>query len=228
PIGYGVGTPQFRIRLFQHDEVNGQPVDRILYTSTSNFSPVPSDYSLVRYSHTFTLPSNFEWEFPTTWVDIEIKSTNSTWVVVDGVQLVRGTYPTAYDAEDSLWRVAKGYIDIDRTGLFWETLWSGAVYLRDDHMIYPSKPLSECTTGWILQWQGYDPGVGIQNHTYQYTHIPKTSLFNTGRGHRVLLIRGSATYVNKYFYVYDTYITGVPENGQGDNRNLVLSAIYEY
>src|SRR5690606_25398833 len=109
-----------------------------------------------------------------------------------------------------------------------EPLWEGVYYLTDTQTVYPMLPLTQCRTGWILQWQGYDPGVGIQNHTYQYTHIPKASLKNAGRGHRVLLIRGTATYVNKYFYVYDTYITGVAENGQGDNRNLVLAAIYEY
>ena len=123
------------------------------------------------------------------------------------------------------WIIINGNVYISS---FNTPLWTGAVYLRDDHMIYPLKPLSECTTGWILQWQAYDPGVGIANSNYQYTHIPKTSLKNAGRGHRALLIRGSATYVNKYFYIYDTYITGVPENGQGDNRNLVLSAVYEY
>src|SRR5690606_19159402 len=60
-----------------------------------------------------------------------------------------------------------GNVEIDS---FNNTLWTGAVYLRDDHMIYPLKPLSECTTGWILQWQAYDPGVGIANSNYQYTH----------------------------------------------------------
>lgn len=110
---------------------------------------------------------------------------------------------------------------------FDNTLWSGSIYLLDTHVIQPSKALSKCMTGWILQWQYFLPGTGVQDHDYQFTYIPKATLKNSGNGHRVLLQSGSR-FVTKYFYVYDNQITGHADNGQGDNRYLVLSAIYEF
>jgi len=106
-------------------------------------------------------------------------------------------------------------------------LWEGAVYLLDSHTVTPSKPLSSCMTGWILRWQAYNVGEGVEQSNFQYTHIPKVTLQAGGRGHRVLLRRGG-TLVTKYFYIYDGYIVGYEDNGQGDNRNLVLSGVFEY
>src|SRR5690625_6590261 len=75
-------------------------------------------------------------------------------------------------------------------------LWTGAVYLLNSHTVTPSKTLSECMTGWILRWQAYNVGEGVEQSNFQYTHIPKVTLQAGGRGHR-LVLRRSGTMVTK-------------------------------
>src|SRR5699024_7628780 len=48
-------------------------------------------------------------------------------------------------------------------------LWTGTVYLMDIHTIRPTKKLSDCTTGWVLQWQRYESGEGKLNNNFQHT-----------------------------------------------------------
>src|SRR5699024_11124008 len=72
-----------------------------------------------------------------------------------------------------------------KTTADYKPLWTGTVYLMDIHTIRPTKKLSDCTTGWVLQWQRYESGEGKLNNNFQHTFIPKQTLINgEGQGHR--------------------------------------------
>src|SRR5699024_1757879 len=109
-----------------------------------------------------------------------------------------------------------------------EALWTGTVYLMDIHTIRPTKKLSDCTTGWILQWQRYESGEGKLNNNFQHTFIPKQTLNNgEGQGHRTTVSRDD-NLIRKYFYVSDDKIVGHARNGEGTDRELALTAVYEF
>jgi hypothetical protein len=53
-------------------------------------------------------------------------------------------------------------------------LWSGASYMRDDQNVTPTKPLSKCRNGWVLEWSDYDPDSGANDYDFAYSYIPKS------------------------------------------------------
>src|SRR5699024_725586 len=118
--------------------------------------------------------------------------------------------------------------EIEKTKPTTDALWTGTVFLMDVHTIIPTKKLSDCHTGWILQWQYYQSGEGKVNSNFQFSYIPKTTLSNgEGLGHRDILQRGSQV-VRKYFYVYEDKIHGYDTNGESVNRELALTGVFEW
>lgn len=188
------------------------------------FPPVPDDYSIVRHSVTFEVPESFSL-YDELELKITGKSGNMSWVQCDGVQLVESPLPSVYQPEDSVWQLTKGNYTAQVKD---HMLWAGAVYLLDVHTVEPDKKITDCRTGWIMQWEGYDPGDGQKGHSYQFTHIPKQTIYYNGEGssHGAVLRRWSR-HIYKYFYVYEDKIIGHEDNGD-DNRELALTAIYEY
>jgi hypothetical protein len=117
-----------------------------------------------------------------------------------------------------------------------EALWTGAWYGGKDMTITPSKSLSECASGWILQWEVYSESGAPSGTAFQFTHIPKQYvLYHSGRGvvMPVCAYNGSNPQV-KYVYIEDSKISGNANNapdgvttGKG-NKMYVLTKIYEY
>jgi phage minor structural protein len=65
--------------------------------------------SVVRYSLTFTLPSNITIGYDAgNSFGVEILSANSSWIMIDGVQLVEGSYPVYYNDNSDLWSFMNG------------------------------------------------------------------------------------------------------------------------
>jgi hypothetical protein len=54
-----------------------------------------------------------------------------------------------------------------------DTLWTGASYMHENQIITPTKKLSECRNGWILEWSDYVPGTGAKDYDYFYSYVPK-------------------------------------------------------
>lgn len=111
------------------------------------------------------------------------------------------------------------------------------VYPNAGSSITPSKSLSECRGGWMLVWTGFDTsGAKFKDEYIQTVLIPKRShKGSTWAGESmtfsfVYSTDGSTTsQCVKTIKVYDTRIeSSVSYNGTGNNRNIVLKAIYEY
>lgn len=191
------------------------------------FPAVPSNYKIQRHAVTFTTPSTFQ-SFE--GIQVVIGTGNTEWVQVDGVQLVEGSRPSVYQPEDAVWDILNpketvGY-NIRKEGM---SLWVGASYMHESQIIYPDKKLSECTNGWILEWQAYSGGK--LNRRFSHTHVPKSQGFiNSGLSYSVVVPQGDtpADSAFKYLYIKDDSITGQMYNNDGVNRNAVLSAVYEY
>ncbi|MFD1900440.1 hypothetical protein [Enterococcus termitis] len=115
-------------------------------------------------------------------------------------------------------------------------LWSGAWYGGQGQVTTPSKPLSSCTNGWILQWEGYSEQGAPNSSAFQFIYIPKQfGIYHQGRG--VVCMINSYNGGNpqvKYLYVYNDKLSGHANNaldkdttGKG-TKMYVLTKIYEY
>lgn len=121
--------------------------------------------------------------------------------------------------------VVLGTIDVDPSPL----LWSGENYLNAGQTVIPSKKITDCANGWILQWQTHEPGVGRVNTNFEYTHVPKTHVqFNAGRYIRVLLGTVGGSAFTKVVYVHNDRLDGHAVNVEAGANNRSLTAVYEY
>lgn len=117
-----------------------------------------------------------------------------------------------------------------------KALWSGTWYGGKGQITTPSKPLSSCVNGWILQWEVFT-NTSVANGTgFQFTYIPKQfALYHSGKGVVCPLKAYNGTNAQvKYLYIDDKKLLGHENNapdsataGTG-NKMYVLTKIYEY
>lgn len=117
-------------------------------------------------------------------------------------------------------------------------LWSGAKFMTADHSITPSKPLSQCQHGWILEWCDYDTSTSTANDfNYVQTPIYKRNINGAWIGQNTMVCVPSyigddgsgATFALKQLRIYDTKIEGHAANGLNNaNKDVVLRAVYEF
>lgn len=141
---------------------------------------------------------------------------------VDGLE----NYPTKAETDKMYQKITKK-----------EPLWTGAWYgAAAGNGTVPSKPLSQCQNGWLLQFQEYTKEGTLNGACYHFFTVPKQHANNAGSKGTVFLLQGY--YANnlqrKYLYFSDTKITGNDMNapatdGPGTgNKMFALSAIYEW
>lgn len=92
--------------VIQHIRPLPNGTETVLSEKSSSTMVVRGDYKPVRMATTY-LYGNFQ---DGDFLRIIFKSTNSNWVMVDGVQLVEGDYPTVYNSEDSFHDFMHGLI----------------------------------------------------------------------------------------------------------------------
>lgn len=201
------GIPRIQVSHYRADTA-------LSNIANQTFAIVPSDYTVVRYSLTFTVPSTFD-SSKSDNIRIIIRSGDENWVQADGVQLVRNTLPTIYNPDT--------YKDESQLIGDLRSIWMGGAYPLGNVTISPKVPLSLCKNGWLLKWQAYAPGVGVETHHYQYSIIPKNQIYNSP-GMKFTLSRTN-NLVLKYLYVTDTQITGHDDNGTSPNNLLVLTEV---
>lgn len=216
------GTPVIQV---WHCDMAGNRKSQI---ASEIFPAVRSDYSVERYSLTFETPSTF---VNADSIEVIFSGGNDNWVQVDGVQMVEGDVASVYLPEDSIWEITNGdYRPISKPKI----LWSGTRYPTDasNQTIYPELPLSKCRNGWILQWQSYTKGSGLNNRQFSYSYIPKEAAqINEGYSHSVAVDYNDFTNTGslfKYLYFTDESISGHAQNDQGLNHYVALTRIYEY
>ena len=93
------------------------------------------------------------------------------------------------------------------------TLWSGALYMSDNHTISLNQPVSLMPNGIVLVFSRYVDGKAA-NHTFSCHFIPKKEVAaHPGSGHMFFLGNADLNIVgNKYLYISDTEIKGNSNN----------------
>lgn len=110
------------------------------------------------------------------------------------------------------------------------TLWSGGWFMGANHVVTPSKPLSECRNGWVLMWVKYMNNTASWNDMVQ-TYIGKDMVTTSSTSGVRLLFGGYGDVVaHKYLYVTDTQIKGNDNNWKSENfaNRAVLARIHEF
>ncbi|MEK5107028.1 siphovirus ReqiPepy6 Gp37-like family protein [Cytobacillus sp. FSL K6-0129] len=218
----GGGIPRIEI---WHVNAAGNRVSTIV---NSTFDPVSNDYSVSRHSTTFTVPSSFE---SGDSLEVIISGGDDKWIQCDGVQMVEGDIASVYQPEDSIWEITQGNYRPMRSS---KILWSGTRYPTDaaSQTIVPELPLSKCRNGWILQWQSYTVGSGVNQRQVSYTFIPKEAAeMNEGKSHSVsvpLNDYSNTGSVFKYLYFNDVSISGHAQNDTGSSNMVALTRVYEF
>lgn len=118
------------------------------------------------------------------------------------------------------------------------TLWTGAKYMNAAHTATPSKKLSECRNGWMLEWSDYDADTDTANN-YNIVHTPiyKRNVAGNWSGQNMMVLvpnyvstdGATSTFCIKQLLVHDDKIVGHALNSTGANSiDVVLRAIYEF
>ena len=117
-------------------------------------------------------------------------------------------------------------------------LWTGAKLMASTETITPSKPLSECRNGWMLEWSDYNNDSASQANTnFVQTPIFKRNVNGAWDGKNMMfrvpnyISDDAATVGNatKQLIVYDTKLVGHVANNQGSaNLDVCLRAVYEF
>lgn len=101
-VGTG-GIPRIRVRLQR--ESGSSTTTRQTWNKAFAKVDGMTVSDMVRYSLSFTTPSNVTKD---DFIRVDIMSNNGNWVAVDGVQMVKGSYPTFYEPETAVWNVLNG------------------------------------------------------------------------------------------------------------------------
>jgi Siphovirus protein of unknown function (DUF859) len=108
-----------------------------------------------------------------------------------------------------------------------EVLWEGALYMKGDQNVTPSKSITNCPNGWILVWSHYSGGTA-GDYDWNYTVVPKSHKSGTG----VWAIVGTHFdgITGKYVYVSNGSISGNNSNtdSTGERNTVVLRKVVSY
>lgn len=117
-------------------------------------------------------------------------------------------------------------------------LWEGAYFMNENQTVTPSKSLDQCQHGWVLVWSDYDDATSTKNNYNAVTFVvPKKNASGAnwnGSSFMCCLPRevktdGSFVITAKQVYIYNDKITGFAANNANPaNRDVILSAVYEY
>ncbi len=117
-------------------------------------------------------------------------------------------------------------------------LWEGAYFMNENQTVTPTKPLDQCQHGWVLVWSDYDDATSTKNNYNAVTFcVPKKNASGAnwnGSSFMCCLPRevktdGTFVITAKQVYIYNDKITGFAANNANPaNRDVILSAIYEY
>ena len=119
-------------------------------------------------------------------------------------------------------------------------LWTGALTMDGNHVVNPSKALSNCKNGWLLCWCDYNYDTNTSTDSqFVFSYIPKnliqdlsisidniSVLFNIPTA---LNANGNYTETVKNLIVRNNSITGYSGNAvTTDGKDVCLRAIYEF
>ncbi|BBM18323.1 hypothetical protein G15_1988 [Enterococcus avium] len=109
-----------------------------------------------------------------------------------------------------------------------DQLWSGGMYMSASHTITPSKKMTDCLNGWVLEFQGYNNGAPT-NGDYSYVYVPKVHAINHNGGVISAIICGhNGGIFRKILYVFNDKITGHNNNAVSPATTAILSGVYAF
>lgn len=118
------------------------------------------------------------------------------------------------------------------------TLWTGAKLMKSTETITPSKPLSKCRNGWIVEWSDYNnDSASAANTNFVQTPIYKRNVNGAWEGKNMMfpvpnyLSDDGATVSNaiKQLIVHDTKLVGHVANDKNTaNLDVCIRAVYEF
>lgn len=150
----GVASGGLRFRLYR-EEWDGTIPKRVLVAEATRAVDAPDLGGYMRGSITETLP-NYDTNY-FHWLECDIFGTTTNWIRVDGVQLVRGAYPTLYAPEDNFWhlvndRIPANVISVDSLNVYKSLkLFNGLIVQPHVHEMLSLQ------NGW-QNYFGYVPG----------------------------------------------------------------------
>ena len=140
--------------------------------------------------------------------------------------------------DNGAWQGWKAVYEVYNSALL---LWSGPRLMTDAQTVTPSKKLSECRNGWMLEWSDYDSSgdtSGTSNN-YNIVHTPiyKRNVAGNWAGQSMMF--AIPNYISddgktqaiaiKQLRVHDTKLVGYESNDQNaNNLDVVLRAVYEF
>ena len=154
---------------------------------------------------------------------------NHGWVLAFGSD---GSTFTNY-LSDGTWLGWKTLHDVTPTAL-----WTGAKLMKADQTVTPSKPLSKCQHGWMLEWSDFDSSDNTANN-YNIVHTPifKRNVAGAWSGQNMMVAVPNyisedgvtQSYALKQFAVHDNKLVGhATGNSNTNNLDVVLRAVYEF
>lgn len=155
------------------------------------------------------------------WRDLETGGTPITAEklnhIEDGIEDL-DQFRDSISQEDVLWSKPQGW------------------YMSENQEADLSKPVSECATGVMLHWQGYEPGGSVGNYDHYYQYVPKHHVAKIDGAGIAFVMGSQAKIARKYLYVHDDYIQGhelndqevnMTDGGKFYNNRFVLTEIFE-
>lgn len=114
------------------------------------------------------------------------------------------------------------------TGQKLHTSMPGGAHLTANQTFKPSRKLSECLNGWILEFQGYKDGVP-SGGDFSYCPIPKVhGQNNSGKVMSLIVVGHGGSIFRKIVYVSDDSFTGHANNSSAPANTAVYTNTYSY
>lgn len=152
------------------------------------------------------------------------------WIVAFGSS---GSIYTNYQNTTTTFRGWRRIYEVES-----EPLWVGTSYMNSGQSCSPTKKLSECQNGWMLEWCDFDASTNTANNfNYVQTPVYKRNRLGDWNGQNMMFALpiyiandGTGAIVTvKQLLISDDKISGHVANGVGsNNQDVVLRAVYEF
>ena len=155
-------------------------------------------------------------------------------LTTDGLSVTGSTKPEEVTKIEKLQAEKTTVTDLEYTGSLKvpakQVIASGAWWLGSGQVANVSKPISECSNGWILHFTEYTSGMNgnTKNGQNHWFFIPKEYQQLSDVGHSFTLTHSNGFTTFKYVYIQGNKITGTAANDNTNSRRFALQHVLEY
>ena len=123
-----------------------------------------------------------------------------------------------------------GWQHVDQAGVAQSPLWEGGWFLNSSQSLVASKAITDCKTGYILEWVGYNNNASTGGDIC-YTYLPKTMIIKNGlnKWHRCVISgHGGDVFAKVIKFTAFNNIRGDNQNGASPRNKSILHRVWEY